>query len=249
MRCLQTARTSRGMLSPSWTGGRSGNSLPQAIVRINAVDADWHADDLRLVAQLPPEVGVMLPKSEPDTLPAVAAAFGSRCLYALVETAVDVLGLQAMATTAGVHRLAFGNVDFGLDTGIVVDDDEIELAAVRTAFVLASRAAALPAPIDGVSLDTADQTRMAVDAVRAKRFGFGGKLCIHPCQVNAVNAAFHPSATEMEWARGVMAAFESAGGASFLIWGRWSIDPSPREPDESYFRHNLWMHPSEDGGS
>jgi len=36
---------------------------------------------------------------------------------------------------------AAGNIDFGVDAGITPGDDEAELAVVRTAFVLESRAA------------------------------------------------------------------------------------------------------------
>ncbi|MGH7463247.1 MAG: CoA ester lyase, partial [Longimicrobiales bacterium] len=88
------------------------------------------------------------------------------------------------------------------------------------AFVLESRFARLPAPVDGVSLELIDPDRMAVDAARAKRFGFGGKLCIHPRQVAAVNAVFQPSAAELSWARGVLAAFDASGGAAVSYEGK-----------------------------
>ena len=194
---------------------------PQAMVRINAVDSDWHEDDLRLIAGLPATVGVMLPKSEPQTLQAVAAQLGAgRLLYALVETVAGVLGLRTMAAMPGVNRFAFGNIDFGVDAGITVGEDEAELAAVRTAFVLESRFAGLPAPVDGVGLELSDADRMSLHAARAKRFGFGGKLCIHPRQVGAVNAVFEPSQAELSWARGVLAAFEASGGSAVSYEGK-----------------------------
>jgi len=69
-----------------------------------------------------------------------------------------------------------------------------------------------PAPIDGV---TTDLTRPAVasDAARARRLGFGGKLCIHPAQVPEVNQAFAPDQTEIAWARRIVAAAAGLGGA------------------------------------
>lgn len=191
---------------------RPGAARP--VVRINGICTDWHAEDLRMIGQLPSCVGVMLPKSEPAALACVAARLDSvRPLYALVETVDGVLGLSAMAQVPGLHRFAFGNIDFGVDAGITPGEDEMELAAVRTAFVLASRGARLPAPVDGVGLETLDPVRMEADAARARRFGFGGKLCIHPRQVAAVNAAFRPSAADQAWARGALAAFEASGGA------------------------------------
>jgi citrate lyase subunit beta/citryl-CoA lyase len=49
--------------------------------------------------------------------------------------------------------------------------------------------------------------------LRARKYGFGGKLCIHPSQVDAVNAGFSPSAAGIDWARRVMAAARSGAGA------------------------------------
>ena len=43
---------------------------------------------------------------------------------------------------------------------------------------------------------------------------------IHPAQVTVVNAAFAPSAAELDWAQRVQAAFEAAGGGVFSPDGR-----------------------------
>lgn len=45
---------------------------------------------------------------------------------------------------------------------------------------------------------------MSVDAQRARRLGFGGKLCIHPAQVEPIHAAFSPTGSELDWARRVV---------------------------------------------
>jgi citrate lyase subunit beta / citryl-CoA lyase len=205
---------------------RALGSVPQVIVRINGADTEWHAKDLEFMAQLPAGVGVMLPKSEPASLPAVAAILSrdhapqDRPLYALIETVAGVLGLRAMAAVPSLHRFAFGNVDFGVDAGITPSEDEIELAAVRTALVLESRGAGLPPPVDGVTLETTDTNRIAAHAARARRFGFGGKLCIHPRQVIEVNAAFGLSEDALAWARGVLAAYEASNGAAVVFEGK-----------------------------
>ena len=43
--------------------------------------------------------------------------------------------------------------------------------------------------------------------------GYAGKLCIHPGQVVLANAAFVPSATEVERAGRLLAAYETASAA------------------------------------
>lgn len=114
------------------------------------------------------QVTIMCPKSEPDTVRDVARRIdGPHALYALVETVAGVPDLRDMATVRGLHRLAFGNINFGVDAGITVGEDEMELAAVRTMFVLELSLAGLPARVDGVSLELWDQARISHLASRS----------------------------------------------------------------------------------
>jgi citrate lyase subunit beta/citryl-CoA lyase len=83
---------------------------------------------------------------------------------------------------------------------------------IRTALVLASRVAGIAPPIDGVTTTLLDDAAVVADAVHARTLGFGGKLCIHPRQVAAVNQAFNPSDDEIAWALGIVAAAESSDG-------------------------------------
>ena len=49
--------------------------------------------------------------------------------------------------------------------------------------------------------------------MRARRGGFGGKLCIHPVQVALAHKALGPTVEELTWARRVIdAAFKARGG-------------------------------------
>ena len=56
-------------------------------------------------------------------------------------------------------------------------------------------------------------------ALRARRQGFGGKLCIHPAQIKVVNTAFAPSEQELSWARQVLEAAERSQGAAVAVDG------------------------------
>jgi citrate lyase subunit beta / citryl-CoA lyase len=128
----------------------------------------------------------------------------------LVETVGGLVHLRRIAACAGVGRIAFGSVDFCSDAGI--EGEEEELDYVRSQLVIESRFAGLPAPIDGVTVTLDDGERIHRDVMRARRFGFGAKLCIHPKQVHAVNTVFAPSSDELAWAKRVLAACERAGG-------------------------------------
>lgn len=183
------------------------------VVRVNAFGTPWHEDDVAMLRAAGVQ-RVMVPKAE-DALQladvAARSADGAQ-LIALVESVAGVVRLREVAHCKGVARLAFGSFDFGVDAGI--DGSGRELDYVRSQFVIESRFAGLPAPIDGVTLATDDAQLIAADVLDARRFGFGGKLCIHPKQVDAVNGGFAPSEAERAWAARVLAALaENPRGA------------------------------------
>jgi len=56
--------------------------------------------------------------------------------------------------------------------------------------------------------------------LRAKRLGFGAKLCIHPRQVSVVNECFEPTAEEENWAKRIVEAAEAVHGAAVSVDGK-----------------------------
>lgn len=201
----------------------SASQRAQVLVRINAVGTRWHADDVALAAQLAGQgvAGAVVPKAESaDGLHAIARALGPQAvLLPLIESVAGLDAVDALARVPQVLRLGFGHLDFQVDLGMACDADEIELTPVRLALVLASRRAGLAPPVDGITAATGDSERLRADALRGRRLGFGGKLCIHPAQVGPVRAAFEPSPAELDWARRVLAA-AAGGDAVFSLDGR-----------------------------
>src|SRR5690606_5831130 len=55
-------------------------------------------------------------------------------------------------------------------------------------------------------LDFRDEDVIRNHALRARRLGYTGVLCIHPAQVAPVETALRPSAAQREWAHTVLAA-------------------------------------------
>jgi citrate lyase subunit beta/citryl-CoA lyase len=187
-------------------------------VRINGADTLWFERDLELVG-LPGVQGVILPKAQhPEQIRQVAGRLtGDARVLPLVETALGVWHVAALAQAPGVERLAFGAIDFQLDTGISGDDEELLYA--RSRLVLASRVASILPPIDGVTLMLADQAQLRFDVTRARRLGFGGKLCIHPGQVETINQGFLPTEAEQAWARSILEAARASGEGAFRLQG------------------------------
>ncbi|HUG25031.1 HpcH/HpaI aldolase/citrate lyase family protein [Piscinibacter sp.] len=187
-------------------------------LRINGAGTRWFDDDLALAAH-PGVAAVMLPKAEDaDTLARVAAAAPQAALLPLVETALGIAAVDAIARAPRVQRLVFGSIDFQLDLGIEGDGDE--LLFFRSQLVLASRLAELAPPVDGVCTALDDIEALRAASLRARRLGFGAKLCIHPRQVGVVEAAFAPGEGEIAWARRVVDAAAGANGAAVAVDGR-----------------------------
>lgn len=212
----------RAALRQAWDG-LAPDERSRLLVRINAEGTPWHAQDRILVGILALQGlgGIMLAKAEqPATLAAIAAACPGTTLVPLIESARGLAAIDALAAAPGVLRLALGHIDLQLDLGVASGPDEAELAPARWSLVLASRCAGLAPPIDGVTTATGDAEALARDAARARRAGFGGKLCIHPAQVAGVHAAFCPSEAERAWARRVLDAAENAQGGVCSLEGR-----------------------------
>jgi citrate lyase subunit beta/citryl-CoA lyase len=195
-------------------------------VRINGADTEWFHDDVDMCRAAGRGIaGIMVPKAEQsDDLAWIASRVGSRMpLLPLIETAQGMWNAEAIARQAGVQRLAFGSIDFQVDLGINGDGEE--LLHFRSQLVLVSRVAGIMAPLDGVTTAIDDAQRLQADTLKAYRLGFGGKLCIHPRQVETVNACFRPSREEEEWARRILEAASGADGAAVSVDGKMVDKP------------------------
>jgi citrate lyase subunit beta/citryl-CoA lyase len=193
-----------------------------AAVRINSADSEWFEHDLSLCS-LPGVAAVVLPKAASVADVARVRAAGAPMVLALIESAEGLANARALAAADGVSRLMFGSIDFSVDLGI--EGDERELDAFRSELVLASRLAGIAPPVDGVTTAIDDAEVLRRDTLRGKRFGFGGKLCIHPKQLAIVHAAFLPSNDEVHWAMRVLDAARQAGGDAVAVDGKMVDKP------------------------
>ena len=198
---------------------RAAQCAQSVFIRINGPDTEWFEDDLKLCGELG-ALGIVVPKSETEDQIRHA---GSRArpranLLPLIETAAGYANMLKVGAAPGVQRLVFGSIDFQLDLGITGERDE--LLFFRSGMVPASTLAQLQPPVDGVTVDIENVERVRDDTVYAKRLGFGGKLCIHPKQIAAVNQCFAPSVEELAWAKRVVDAAGSANGGAVKVDGK-----------------------------
>ena len=198
----------------------AGPNPVRALVRVNAEGAVSLPAELAALRDLAAQpghglLGLVVPKAEnPEVLREVAAAFAEvagppLAVVALIESATGVQNAPELARVPGVTRLAFGAIDYALDINAGAGDRVLDYA--RSAIVVASRAAGLDAPLDSPSVQISDAGAVTDSAALARQFGFGGKLCIHPAQLEPVAAAFRPTPAEIDWAHSVIGA---TGGAA-----------------------------------
>ena len=190
------------------------------VIRTNAPGTPFYSADLILAQEL--DVGCLLiPKSESqDQINGAALILPNTAIIPMIETAIGLDRLREIANSNQVIRLALGNLDLQADLGMVCDLQETQLHTARYQIVLASRVAQIAPPIDGVTPSTDDAQRISDDAERAKRLGFGGKLCIHPKQVQIVQNAFMPTEEELAWAQRVIEADQVSKGGAVKLDGR-----------------------------
>ncbi len=212
---IDEKESARAALS-DWLSSESAENKTIAL-RINSADSIWHAADLTLCGHAS-VAAVVLPKAASVDEVARVVAAGARTVIPLIESAAGFVQAGALAAAPSVSRLMFGSIDFCVDLGIEGDDRELDY--FRSQLVLASCLAGIAAPVDGVTTAINDEEILRSDTLRGKRFGFGGKLCIHPKQIAGVRAAYLPSAAEVAWAQRVVAAATAAHGGAVAVDGK-----------------------------
>ena len=178
--------------------------------------ADLHAIDW-LMWNLERERG--MPEGSIDLMPQIETAAGLH----RIDRVLQAQSLRPYKGPWRVKRVAFGAADYAHELNLAVSLDEPELAEARARVVLASRAAGLEGPIDSPWFHFKEPAGFARALERSRRGGFQGRLCVHPDQIEPVNAAYAPSDAELAQAERIVRAFteaEARGEAAVQVDGQ-----------------------------
>lgn len=218
----------RKMIAAWIPEARSGGIKAKLYVRINPLDStDWEADLAGVMAAGPD--GIILPKpTSGEDVHKLSIALGqaeskhklsaghTKILPIVTETPISVLQLHSyVGSSSRLVGMSWGAEDLGAVVGSLANRDELNnwtspYRLVRDLCLFTASAASCE-PIDTVYVNFRDTAGLVTEAKAAKRDGFTGKIAIHPDQVAPINEVFTPSAAEIDHAKAVTAAFESAG--------------------------------------
>ena len=192
--------------------------------RVNSLRTEWFRNDVEAVAK-PGVYGISVGKVESAAdisriSDALAHAerdagleVGSLRLVPWIETARAIVNCHEICTASErVAAVAFGGEDYTADLGIERLDDESNLIYARSTICNSARAAGVLA-LDTPYFRFRDSDGLETSSLAAKRLGFKGRFAIHPDQIETINACFQPSQAEIDEARRIVTAFETAEGA------------------------------------
>ena len=211
-----------------------GYGRREMVIRVNARETPWFADDLRAAVEASPDA-ILLPKIE--TVAALSAIMGEvralgakpqLRLWAMIETPLAILNAGALAAVARASSpgllaaFVMGTNDLAKETGARQVAGRAPMLAWLSHCVAAARAHGL-AIIDGVYNSLSDEAGFRSECEQGRDFGFDGKTLIHPGQLATCNAVFSPADAEVAFARRIIVAFalpENAGKGALQIDGR-----------------------------
>ena len=184
------------------------------LVRINAFETPWGRADAAALAEVMAQGarvdGIVVPKvNQAADLDLVAAALPGAALWAMMETPMALLNAPQIAAHPCLAGLVMGTNDLAKDLGSRFRPDRLPLQAGLGLCLLAARAQG-KVILDGVFNAFRDEDGLRGECQQGRDMGFDGKTLIHPLQIDITNAAFAPSADEVQVARRQIAAFDDA---------------------------------------
>lgn len=199
---------------------------PARYVRVNAVGSERFIEDIKAVVR-PGLEGLVVPKVDTvgqvriveDELGRAEVAHhmpgGTVKVLAAIESPIGLFNAYAIASSSPrIIGIMFGAEDFTREMNLPVrrEGEAVDLIYARSAIATAAAAARVQA-VDGVWVDINDAPGLRRFAQQARRLGMSAISIIHPNQIEDANTAFTPSREDIDYAREVLAAFDTARAA------------------------------------
>ncbi len=188
----------------------------ELVIRVNSLGTDWHYPDMMAACKAGP-AGVLVPKvnsaKEVHDLVREMERYKTpkhTKLWAMIETPRAILDVGRIgAASDRLAVLVMGTNDLVKELDAQHLPGRAPIVPALAFAVLSAKAAGL-AIIDGVYNNVRDAEGFAAECAQGRSMGFDGKTLIHPDQVAPCNAAFSPTDEQVDDARGLIEAFETA---------------------------------------
>lgn len=197
----------------------------EVAIRVNGLDTRWGEADLKAVA-VSGATAVVLPKVEnattvATTIEILQAAGGAAeiAIWIMTETPRGVLELDRILNDAPrVQVIIMGTTDLASALRVSPLSARKGLQHALGHCVLSARAHGVDI-IDGVHLALDDAEGFEAVCEQGRILGFDGKSLIHPRQIDAANKVFGVTNDEVQGAREIITAWQSAreSGSSLAI--------------------------------
>ena len=131
-------------------------------------------------------------------------------LMPILESALGIENAFAIATASDrIAGITIGLEDYTADLGVARTPAGTESLFARQRVVNAAHAARVQA-IDSVYSDVADAGGLLRWGEASRAMAFEGMGCLHPVQIEIIHRSFAPTASELEKALAIVAAYEDA---------------------------------------
>ena len=202
------------------------------IVRVNALDSGHFDTDLEAAVRTGVDlINLPKPRHADDVRAAAQALEDAERKHGVNRPIGLLLNIETPGALRRAYELASAHARVsGLQLGLGDLFEPLgiarrETAAIQQAMFIVSLAAGEAGVFayDSAFADIKDQDGFREEAQLARNLGFLGKTCIHPSQIALANDAFRPTQQELEHARRVVEAAETAeaeGRGAYVVDGK-----------------------------
>jgi len=223
------------------------------VVRINSIDTQWAADDVRTVVEAAGSYlhCIMIPKVQhahevmfvDHMLRMIEVKLGLEERIGIevqIETATGLRNVHEIAHASDrIETLIFGPADMSASLGLPAVTAGLPMPGypgdhwhwVLETILVAARDADLQV-IDGPYLLIKDIDGFRDMALRARALGYDGKWALHPGQIDVLNEVFTPGQDEYDKAEAMLEAYRHATDVEqrgAVMFGNEMIDEASRK--------------------
>ena len=192
----------------------------EIIIRINDVKTKDGVLDIEAIVEEKPNA-IIVPKADEEAIQVTDILLNATEMrYNVSKKSIEIIPLletsysivhtyKILDSSHRITAVQFGAEDLTKEIGIDRTDKGMEITYARSGIVHAAVAREIDI-LDTPFTNIDDNDGLIYDTKNAKQIGFTGKTCIHPNQIETVNAVFTPDAKEVKKARELIKVFDEA---------------------------------------